>query len=529
MNHKDRVMKFRPLWNHLKFLFAAPALLCAAALFGASPASAQPVQDFLNTQGGSDLVNSNLGQSALAVQRTCLELIPLDPANAPDVRPPGSPGEQLFLRCGELVNTANQFNGSGSIVRTLGYTDANELLAAFQQVNGEEVQATSTMASNASNEQFSIVAARLGALRGATSASITSVAANGTEFMFGSGGGAAADDAGMAFGPWGWFIRGSYTSGERDPSNPASFTGQENGFDFDQSGLTVGIDHMSGAAVWGVAISYSNYEVTMKGASAPNSQTQVVDGGKIEADAINGSFYFDYNSQSDIYFSALTGFGTQSFDMARNFIYFRGPGATAANVTDQTRLLTAAPDGDSIAASLALGRIVQKGSMVIDPRIGFTFDRISIDQFSEVDSGNLAPAGGVGAMNLSFAEQKIDSMRANVGIQFSNNVNTSFGSIRPTFSADWFHEFEDDPRAINVKYALEDELANEGNFSTGFTNCVSCFSMTSEAPDSDYFVAGVGLAAAYRNGLQSFLMFESLLGYENLTAYSITVGLRGQF
>jgi uncharacterized protein with beta-barrel porin domain len=267
----------------------------------------------------------------------------------------------------------------------------------------------------------------------------------------------------------------------------------------------------------------------MKNAGGPNNDTQAVDGGKIEADSLNGSFYFDYNSQNDIYFSALSGFGTQSFDMARNFIYFRGPGATAGDVVDQTRLLTAAPDGDSISGSLTLGRIFQNGAIVIDPRIGFTFDRITIDQFSEVDSGNLEPAGGLGAMQLAFGEQKIDSMRANIGIQVSNNVNTGFGSIRPTFSADWFHEFEDDPRAINVKYALEEELAGQGGFTSGFTGCVSCFSLTSDAPDSDYFVVGAGVAAAYRNGLQSFLMFEGLLGYENLSAYSVTIGLRGQF
>ena len=43
------------------------------------------------------------------------------------------------------------------------------------------------------------------------------------------------------------------------------------------------------------------------------------------------------------------------------------------------------------------------------------------------------------------------------------------------------------------------------------------------------FVVGAGIAAAYRGGFQAFLMFEGLLGYENLDAYSVTVGFRGQF
>lgn len=522
-------MRIKPFGFRAVSSSAFSLFLTTVCLLGPSPTQAQSIDTFLETEGGQALVNSNLGLAAQAIQDTCIALIPL-----PGVRPVNSAGEQLFLRCGELVHTANQFNAlGGDTARTLGYADANELLAAFQQVNGEELQATSTMASSASNDQFSSIAARLGALRGATSASVTSVSANGTEFMYGSGGGAAADDS-LAFGSWGWFVRGNYTTGKRDTSNPSSFTGAEDGFDFDQQGLTVGIDHISGNAVWGVAVSYSSYEVTMNAAGPANTATQAVDGGKIEADSVNGSFFFDYNSQNDVYFSALSGFGTQSFDMARNFIYFMGPDATASNVVDQNRQLIATPDGDSIAASLTLGRIIRRGDVVVDPRIGVTFDRITIDQFAEVDSGNTAGDSGVGAMNLAFGEQKIDSMRANIGIQFSSNVNTSFGSVRPTFSADWYHEFEDDPRTINVKYALEDTLADDtagaaAGFIKGFTNCISCFSMTSEAPDADYFVFGAGLAASYQNGIQAFLMLETLQGYKNLNASSVTVGLRGHF
>jgi len=523
-------MNINPCGFRTRLFSAFSMLLAAAALLGPLPASAQPVQTFLMEQGGAELTNSNLGQSAIAVQLTCLELIPLS-GGLP------AAGAELFARCGELVHTADSLNGSPvGLPRTLGYTDPDELLAAFQQVNGEEIQATANMAQTASNEQFSTIAARLGALRGATSASVTSVTANGADMMFGSGGGAAAD-AGAPFGPWGWFFRGTYTTGDRDPSNPTSFLGQENGFEFDQYGLTIGIDHMSGPSVWGVAVSYSSYEVEMTNRSAgAGIQTQVVDEGEIEADSVNGTFFYDHSGQNDVYFSALAGYGAQTFDMARNFVYF-GENATINDIVDQTRALIAAPDGDSFSASLTLGRAINRGSWVIDPHIGVTYDTITIDQFAELDSGNTNSAnpGAIqDGMQLAFDEQEIDSLRATIGIQFSNNVNTSFGSVRPTFSADWYHEFEDDPRVIRAKYALEDALANDASlptngFRTGFDDCVSCFNLTSEAPDSDFFVVGAGIASAFRSGFQAFLMFEALLGYENLDAYSVTLGLRGQF
>ena len=507
-------------------------LLAAAAVLGSPLAVAQPVQTFLMEQGGVELTNSNLGQSAIAVQLTCLELIPLSGELT-------AAGDELFARCGELVHTADNFNrdGSSTLPRQLGYTDSEELLAAFQQVNGEEIQATANMSQNASNEQFSTIAARLGALRGVTSASLTSVTATGTDFMFGSGGGAAADDGSMPFGPWGWFFRGTYTTGERDPSDPTSFAGQENGFEFDQYGVTIGIDHSSGASVWGVALSYSSYALDMTNQSAGASiQTQVVEEGEIDADSISGTFFYDHSGQDGAYLSAVAGYGAQTFDMARNFIYF-APDPGVADIVDQTRSLIAAPDGDSLAASLTLGRAIYRGSFVIDPHLGVTYDRIIIDRYAEVDSGNTNSAnpGAIQeGMQLAFDEQKINSKRTNVGIQFSSNINTGFGSVRPTLSADWFHEFENDPRVIKVKYALEETLANDASlptngFQTGFDGCVSCFSLTSEEPDSDFVVVGAGIAAATRGGFQSFLMFEALLGYEKLDAYSVTLGLRGQF
>ena len=515
-----------------RLFFAGSLILATATLLGPPPASAQPIPTFLTEQGGADLTNSNLGQSALAIQRTCLELIDIGENNTGGMQPE----HELWRRCNELVATANDFNGFTNLSRILGYTEENELLAAFQQVNGEESQAAANMAQNASYDQFSSIGARLGALRGATSASVSSVAANGAQFMFGSGGGAAAD-AGAPFGPWGWFFRGTYTTGDRDPSDPTSFLGQENGFDFDQYGLTIGIDHMSGSSVWGVAVTYSSYEVEMINRStAANTQTNVVDGGEIEADSVNGSFFYDHTGQNNVYFSALAGYGAQSFDMARNFIYF-SQNTTDSTVVDQTRSLIAAPDGDSVAASVTLGRAINRGGFVIDPHIGVTYDRVTIDRFTEVDSGNLT-MGQVAteAMHMAFDEQEIDSLRVNIGIQFSDNVNTSFGSVRPTFSFDWYHEFEDDPRVIRVKYALEDDLVgrpesglNPGSFTTGFIGCMSCFELRSEAPDSDFFVVGAGIAASYRSGFQAFLMFEGLLDYENLNAYSVTLGLRGQF
>lgn len=357
--------------------FAAIAVLAGMQMLGASVALAQTAADipnFLNSQG---LTNTNLGQSALAIQRTCGSLAAY--RNAGNTLDPS--GEELFLRCNELVTTAgdrnfvNDPNAPSPGARTLIYSTDEELLAAFQQVNGEETQASANVAQTASYDQFSTIGARLAALRGASSGSVTSVAANSADFMYGSGGGAAADSA-MPFSPWGWFVRGTYTFGERDPSDTASFAGQENGFDYDQYGLTIGIDHRSGNGVLGFALSYNSYEVEMQNAAIPGIETPAVEGGKIESSSINATLFYDVVSQNDVYFSVLAGFGGQSFDMARNFIYFsNNADQTNTGVVNQQRLMTADPDGSSFSAAFTLGRSIVRGSVVFDPYIG---DRKSV-------------------------------------------------------------------------------------------------------------------------------------------------------
>ncbi len=515
-----------------KIVHAISLSVALGCMLAPHAATAQNIPAFID---GLDLADTNTGRSANAIQRTCGELIQTGFVSTTGT----SSGNELWRRCNELVATAQGLT-SGPAVRTLGYTEDDDLLAAFQQVNGEETLSQSSLSQNGTYEQFSSIGARLGALRGASSASVTSVAANGSEFMYGSGGGAAADDA--PFSPWGWFIRGTYASGERDPSDPNGFVGEENGFDFNQYGMTFGIDHSSGSRVWGVAINYSSYDLDMQtlgAAAGGTSPTDRVNDSTIESDSVSATVYFDYTSDSNVYFSALMGLGSQSFDLARSFIYVPTCTACAADVVTQSRTLVGAPDGDSQASTLSFGRMIQSGSWVIDPHIGITYDNITIDSFAESDSGNASNEGiqGISAMQLMFDKQTIKSFRSTVGVQFSKNVNTSFGSVRPTFSLDWHHEFEDDPRELRVKYAMEDALVGapvvvpgaSNDFAEGFDCTVSCFTLLSEAPDSDFFVFGAGLAASHSNGIQSFAMLEGLLGYDNLSTYALTIGLRGQF
>ncbi|MGD9341402.1 MAG: hypothetical protein PVG76_10745, partial [Chromatiales bacterium] len=100
---------------------------------------------------------------------------------------------------------------------------------------------------------------------------------------------------------------------------------------------------------------------------------------------------------------------------------------------------------------------------------------------------------------------------------------------------DWYHEFEDDGQSIDAKYALEDQLADDpaipdNPFVSGFNaGCLSCFRILTDDPEADYFVLGIALAARFKNGLQGFVGWDGLLGYDDLTSNAFTLGIRGAF
>jgi len=197
----------------------------------------------------------------------------------------------LFLRCNEMVNTAVKLNDPTTTpARDMGL-NSDELLAVMQQVAGEELFSQSTMSTRVTNAQFSNISGRLNAVRlGGASAGTggrvaysdpygdsnrNSLASN--ELSLSSsmlGDGAAADIAGSR---WGWFLEGSFNTGDRDQSTA------ENGFDFDATSATLGLDYMTNWGVVGVSVGIDNYE-------ADFDVNPVVNGGTVDIDSTSMAF-----------------------------------------------------------------------------------------------------------------------------------------------------------------------------------------------------------------------------------------------
>jgi uncharacterized protein YhjY with autotransporter beta-barrel domain len=470
--------------------------------------------------------------TAVAVETICVSMVTYEDQSAII----GST-RQLNNRCNEIVGNANFLMDGGSI-GLLADWNANlqedELNGALQGVAGEELHGNTTLSTRVTNGQFANISSRMNALRlGNANAAIggrlayadpadanqssPSVARVSFNEQSHSGGGAAADIAGSR---WGWFVEGSFNTGDRD------LTDRENSFDFDSTSFTLGLDYLMDTGVIGVSIGMDNFEADFK--SSPN-----VTGGDLDIEATSGTLFGAWN-RGNVFFNGLVSFGNMDNDSRREAIYAVDPTtcvATGCNGTDTT-LLVGSTEGEFLSGGATLGIDFNRGNWDISTTLSATYRDMDIDGYTETDEDGMVDGG----LSLAYADQTIESFRTILAIAFTGTYSRDFGILSPHFRLEWHHEFRDDPTWWVAKYAEEDTLfdigvpgaAAPGQFSMS-GGCLSCFAFASDDVVTDFGVAAVGLSAVFSQRVQIYGVFETLLGYDDLSSNSISAGFRAQF
>lgn len=465
----------------------AAAGACATAAHAQTTSQNGPLSIFVNDarSAASDLQR----QAGYAVQGMCGAL-----GAEGGTRLTGTK-QDLFLRCNEMVETARVFQNLPAVTgRDLDYTDRSQLLAAVQQVSGEEVAAQGVMSTQVSAGQFSNIGGRLTALR---------MGSNRQRL----GGGASADDQASADASrLGWFVESSYGFGDHDQ------TAAEDAFDYDATSVTTGTDYNFGSSVVGISFGYDRYQ-------ADFDQALFVSGGDVEVNGISGSLFAGYFAEGWT-LSGIATYGSLESDVSRRVDYDNAN--AACTNCGAVRTMTGSPDGSYVALGLTVGYELSLGGWDLTPSVSASYRDVDIDGYTEADL-----AGG--GLALRYDDQTIESTRSIVGVALSRPISRSFGVLLPSFRAEWHHEFEDDPRAVRAKYALEDQLLTGASSPGNFECAISCFTMLTNQADSDYAVASVGLSATFPRRVQFYVFYEALLGAANLNGNSIAAGLRGQF
>lgn len=406
--------------------------------------------------------------------------------------------QDLFLRCNEMVETARVFQDlPGGRSRSMGYSDRDQLLAAVQQVSGEELAAQGVLSTQVSSGQFSNIGGRLSALRMGSSAGATQA----------FGGGAAADEQSSMVGEQrlGWFFESSYGFGDHDQ------TASEDAFDYDSMSFSTGTDYNFGSSVVGVAVGYDRYQADFDSAV-------FVSGGDVEVNGISGSLFAGYFGEGWT-LSGIATYGSIESDVTR-FVDYDSVN-TCNPACGTLRSMTGSPDGSYVALGVTVGHEFSAGGWDITPSVSASYREVDIDGYDEADRLG-------GGLALRYDDQTIESTRSIVGIDISRPISRSFGVLVPSVRAEWHHEFEDDPRSVRAKYVLEDALLANASSAQNFNCAISCFTMLTDRADADYALASVGVSLTFPRRLQAYVFYEALLGAANISGNSIAVGLRGQ-
>lgn len=499
---------------------AGGALACAAGVAHAQTANqAGALSIFVNDARTNA---SNLQrQAGFAVQGMCVSL-----GGEGGLQLTGAKAD-LFRRCNEMVETARVFQGiPAGTGRTLGYTDRAQLLAAVQQVSGEELAAQGTLSTQVSTGQFANISGRLSALRLGNAAAAshghvamledtTPVLAMSQDIYQGVYQGhlrmledtdSTRRSANSLEHRVGWFVESSYGFGDHDQ------TASEDAFDFDSVSVTTGTDYNFGSSVVGFSVGYDRY-------TADFDTAALVSGGDAEVKGISGSLFGGFFGAGWT-LNGIATYGSLESDVTRRVVY-NSANAACNPVCGALRTITGSPDGDYVAVGFTVGYEISAGGWDIAPSLSASYRDVSIDGYDETDSG--------GGLALRYEEQSIKSKRSILGIALSRPISRSFGVLVPSLRAEWHHEFEDDARAVRAKYVLEDSLAANASSPKDFACAISCFTMLTDQADADFGLASVGLSATFAQRMQFYVFYEALLGSANLSGNSIAVGLRGQF
>jgi outer membrane autotransporter protein len=293
--------------------------------------------------------------------------------------------------------------------------------------------------------------------------------------------GAASADTGGGHG-FGLFASVDYQNFNKDT------TRFEGGFDRDTVGGTIGGDYLFGnGLVVGTAFSYGH-------------EFGVYDaGGGFDHNAYSILTYASVAPIPNLFVDAVAGYTRKDYGFERRASFSRAGLSVSGPTSGDT-------DGNEFRVGVNSGYDFVFGKFTIGPRVGVLYRENRIDSYRE--SGNTG-------LELAYDNQNVQSLTTTVGFFGSMAISTGVGVVVPQVSGEYVHEFLDDQRSVGFR--LVQDLAQ------------TRFLYQTDPPDRDYFNIGVGVTMVLASGIQPFLSFRELVGYDDRSSHSVSVGVRIPF
>ncbi len=386
---------------------------------------------------------------------------------------------EFQARCNSVVGAA--FNKTDA-------NSQNQAGYAVNQVTPNQFVAFDTQATRLTGGQLNQLQTAIGSRLDTLYASLANQTAPMFASLAGSTGGAAGD-AETFQGPFGVWFTNAYNTG----SVSSSFN--QLGYGFGNWGLTIGADYkaMEQLAV-GAAFTYQMYSADFA-SSMGNSET----------DMYTGTIYAAYTPTDNWHIDAAASYGGNDYSATRNINYAISAAGSVPADTVHTAA-TSNPGGYHYSFNVRSGYNIVVDALTIEPFARFNYYTLTVDPYNE--------KGGDG-WGLRVGQQDVTSLITTLGSQFSYALSFPWGVLFPQFHAEWHHQYKNNSQAFRASF-LGDPTAQE-------------FGIVTIGPTRNFATLGARLAASVGHGVSAVLGYDTLLGYQDITAHRVMLSARMDF
>jgi uncharacterized protein YhjY with autotransporter beta-barrel domain len=305
-------------------------------------------------------------------------------------------------------------------------------------------------------------------------------------------GGGAGDDSsgGLLSNRLGVFVTGTLRRGTE------TTTDAQEGFNFKNTGLTLGADYRLGDAfVLGVAAGYG------KSRSIFDDNA-----GRLDAQHTSVALYGSYFTDR-YHVDWQAGYGHNAYDLGRNISYE----SSSTSVGCAGGVCSTGSSGSTGAReysfSTSTGLDFHRNAFAFGPTFELDYKQVGVNGFTE---------SGPSGLDLTFGGISSSSLLTNLGGYASYAIKTSLGVIVPQVRARYVHEFLNDARTQSVEFAA-DTLPGAGD---------RAFNVYTEKPGRDYLDWRTSVLFQFPYGIAGFVEYGRVEGLRNVSMQELNIGLR---
>ncbi len=445
-------------------------------------------------------IENNLGELLEVTQAFVFEA-GLAGSITPDT-PENAVAKSMDNFCGDLESSSSTLTDDQSklLQRCTDLAEASaagndaEVQQAMKAIAPEEVSSQGEISSDIAMQQLSNIGQRLTALRrgikGVSFAGLSFQLKDETlpssllDYLFfdeGDQSDNASPPGGLLDDRLGIFITGSLSTGQRDP------TKNENGFEFDTRGITLGADYRyTDELVLGTALGLANTDLTIDN-----------QGGSLDSNGSSLSVFGMLYTSERSYINAVLNFGENRLEMTRGIHYKVGNNQRDLNAEGETK---------SYNQSISLGG----GYQFVQKKIGLTTELLArIDYLSSnIDAYTEHSAE---EFNLKIDEQKVQSLFFVIGGQSYMALSHSWGVLLPTLGLTWEHENE-------TAHSISGTFVNDPT--------AADFKFSSDEQDDNYFRLSAGFSAVLKHGVSLFFLYDTVIDKDFYSEENYSLGGR---